>query len=62
MKSSERITQIVRDLAREEAKHRGSYMGWEGLEELTNAIVVNEGVDLLPIAIMKFLDEVIEET
>lgn len=57
MKPSERIVQIIKEMAREEAKNRGTYLGWEGLEDLTQMIVLMEFRELFPLAVIKFLDE-----
>lgn len=57
MKPSERIIQIIKDMAREEAKARGGYFGWEGLEDLASMIGQVEFQDFLPLAILKYLDE-----
>lgn len=59
MKPSQRIIQIIKDMAREEAQKRGGYFGWEGLEGLSSLIAQIEFMELLPLAILNYLDEVI---
>jgi len=56
-KAGKRILEIVRELAQEEARSRGTYVGWEGLATLADVIARVEFSELLPIAILRYLDE-----
>jgi hypothetical protein len=57
MKPSERIGQIVREMAKKEAESKNPG-GWETVEDLTSFIVRTRGEEFLLMAILKYLDEV----